>query len=496
MAPVTATEQLSDARRILRLVLTTQRWIWRRADRLAFVDARTVRRTITWDIELAPSLAEGCNDLVIPLGMLRDGVVLQDLKIVDETGEGLVMLNRRDNKALTAAVIQRLFGGAAIKQDVRTLVTDGNEQARSEAKENLLKQWGDRPRKEIAHSLLGDLVENYLVLIALPPGRGLWRSISFSFEEAIELFDRSARDTRGLARCRALAGELATRMAWRDQRVTWQQASIGDASSFHVDVEVPRDLELTAAQLDVAAEGGPYRFPTDALGPRARLYTRIAKAAPLTFWPRGTAGEIHLKMRPRAADLLAAGSVLSLITGAMLVTGSFRMEELLRASDGAAPLLIALAPIAAAYLARPSEHALTAKLTALPRVVIAVPGLLAFACAFMMLLPERRDQAAAPPAWLENVWWGAGLASLVAALALCFSWWRTTRSIKPTTFDECNRDETPAEEWVGGLSIRTIEGRRELLAMTPEELDHALDELESVGAATSAARPDAGGKNS
>ena len=476
----------------LLLAGTTQEWIARRSDRVVFVDQTTVRRVITLDLHLPADLLEPAS-AVLPVGRFRTGVALGNFTITDENGRLRSMLNRRDNIALVSRVVALACRLPPDHEDVEKLANG----AAVEREDAALRLLGPLKDDAFATALVIDLVDNYLMLVPLECHVDRRRTLTISYEEPlIGAFSESAAKSdaiKGEARFQRAAlqqrvptdpdlsaagwaarrSQLAEWLRWTDHRVTWRQNSVGDASSFHVEVEVPPDLEVTRARLAVSRpDETAFQFPSGDLGPRAHLYARV-KQAGVEEWRPGTSATAMVSMRPREAGVLVAGSVLAGGAALLLVGGSFALTQALSARDGAAPLLLAGPTLLSAYLAQPGAHPLTAQMLRGPRLLIGTAGLVVFAATAALFVPKLAtgsDSAVETvPTWLEWFWRASGGLCLLVALVLLTALWLMTRRPEPESADAINPAGSD-DLGVPASLLATTEGQRHVPEATVEEV--------------------------
>jgi hypothetical protein len=368
------------------LLLYPSRWIYRRVESVEFIDDIWVRRRVSVDFELPPFArnaayrGQGNSAIFLaPLALLakRD---LRHFDVRDENGRPLPMLTRDQNVRVggvalvsqAIAVLERehkrslepeialdLSGIAATAQPERAMV-DQLFEPRGAARINreLLS------RDPAFKGLVGSLLENFLVLV--PVRLGWRRVIKYAYDEPLPRSHESRRR------------RLAVAFGWQPYAANWSAPSVGVARSFHLEVEAPNDLEITAATLICSdSRGSQYRADDGPSGHRSHLH--------LQGVPQDAVGNASVGLRVRRPGLLRASLILGALTSAVVTAGAVRIPSLESDPASAVTLLAVLPAILAAYLARPGEHELASTLLRGVRFLIASIGLVAALSAVTLL---------------------------------------------------------------------------------------------------------------
>jgi hypothetical protein len=165
----------------------------------------------------------------------------------------------------------------------------------------------------------------------------------------------------------------------------------------------------------LSAAWGAVRHPRQ---PPAALLRRIVPmsdaAVALQFEdhdiPGGSSGLVLVGFQTCRAGLVLIAPFLSALITTLLFVGRGRLNALATHDEAAGPLLLALPTLLAAFVARPIDHSLTARLLIGPRILVATAGLTTFVAAAS--LTAHWDQHT-----LYVIWgWAAWTATLVTGL--------------------------------------------------------------------------------
>jgi hypothetical protein len=465
----------------LRLLLPEEEWIRRRAEEVALIDQNTVRREITIIFDLpdhAPLLGK---ERLVPLGFFRRGRVLPDIRVTNEAGERTPTLIARENRDLTRKMLRLLGGRDKPPSDKQIIaLTEETPEKGAAVREELLASLGDDSRGRCLKQLVADIAQGFILFAILPePNRR--RALTVSYEERLErvkwrqggkikeTWPKEVVQWLPRRRCpdnpRGLMAKFAATVGWSPCHIAWLQWSVGDVASSHVEIVAPAELEATAARLTVVRrKGGPETFAADDVGPRATLYARAKRMDKNRLpWVRGKPALVSVLLRPRSANLLIAGLVTAVVTAGALGLGAFvpkALDSLAGAGGGAAPLLVAVPTLAAAFLSRPGEHAFAAVLLYGPRLLIATVGLLAFVAAGTLFFAGCNKYGSSCHAAhrLDWIWDVGAIWAAIVAFILTVAWLRVRSPVAPergSVENKASRDLPPPR-----LIILNSEGKR------------------------------------
>jgi hypothetical protein len=396
----------------LGLLREPHRWIHRRVERIYFRDHSSARHQMSVDFTLpadVPPIAElkGEQVYVAPLFMLakthpkplkdetRDIPMApySNIDFCGQDGKRLPLLTRRQSGRIAAVTLtecaKQVLKGVAMSDtlglqigDIATLDTV-YERPGTKAVLEAVAPIGDPRRKlrqdpffrELAYALS----THSLVVCLFTELRG--RSI-------VKLaYDETTNTSVGTPKGRARRS-----LGWKSEQYFVALTEIGGCASYHVEIDVPRELELN----EVGLVGTRYEdFGRDLsrlTRSRQSYYVRqVGKATTGALYlpsPGGRAiGAAWVKLRARRAGFLVGALVASLITTGVLTLATIAEPDILRAKnpEGAIAVLLLVPTLLAAYVARPGEHAITAKMLRWARLALVLDGILPFVAALLLL---------------------------------------------------------------------------------------------------------------
>lgn len=423
------------AQTVLVLFESPTRWIHRRVERITFIDHETIRRQISVDFTLPagiPAVGRFGDDDVYaaPLFLLgkdhphplRAGVrrgwrtrpgwrsnapriptaLCSQVTLTDGHGRRLPLLTRYQSGRLAAVMLteaaRRALHGALPRElaDSIPAIATLRPERRRKALEDVLH--GTEPHLTAARSQLQEsgfhelahVLARYSPVVCTfdgPPGRCL---VKLEYTEPL--------DTRGLNKP---PGRIRRSIGWKSEYLVVQLHEIGAGSSHHIEVEVPEDLQVNAVTLrgtryDLARRrdkltARQYDYSVHQVGTSRSGAVYIANPP----FPRRV-GDIAVKMRARRTGFLMAAFVASAITtlvlGAMAVVAPAIIEA--NTSNGTIAALLVLPTLVAAYIARPGEHAITARMLRFARLLLVANAALPFAAVLVLLTTHVGPQPA------------------------------------------------------------------------------------------------------
>jgi hypothetical protein len=229
---------------------------------------------------------------------------------------------------------------------------------------------------------------------------------------------------------------IARGIGWAPERLVFPTPSVGQAASYHFEVELPEGLQITKGRLSAglaypaAPRGGsaaaPFGDVVAQTVQRIHLYVEDV--------PQQASGVAVVRLRARSAGMVDSAFVAALVTTALLGAAAWRWDEAGPHLGSLVTLLLVVPGGLAAYAAtRPGEHRLTARVLFGVRALSLLTGLLSFLAAALLLLGREwspassRVAVAADPGW----WFQAALIGLAAATgAIAAALWRTRRRAK------------------------------------------------------------------
>lgn len=373
------------------LSLCTHEWVHRRVESITFIDENRIRRRVSVDFTLPDlprellrtSRVRGQSAAYVPLTLLRKRTVV-NFDLHDEDGKSLPLLSRRQNNAVGATMLcllaEAVLGASLpedLERDLRSIAINGQDAA-GEAFRSL----GDPPRdcrssderaRLVAEprmmTLAEDLTNNFLLLVPIAADPEARRVIKFSYEER-----------PGAEIDRSLWRSLPETMNWRDVPLLLPASSLGAAVSYHVEIEVPDELEIASVSGIDLRRAQP--LPSETTQSGSQDYRGLRRVhlhySGLSRW---TWGLIELKVGVARSGLLAAALLSAVLTALVLSVASLRLEELREQAEVSSALLLAIPGVLSSYLLRPGEHPLVSKLFGGVRAVVFLSALCALTAA-------------------------------------------------------------------------------------------------------------------
>ena len=405
-----------------------EEWIHRRVESARFVDAGSIRRRVSVDLDLPDAefrLEE--RRVLVPLALLEKQPLV-DLDVQDENGASLPILNADENAfvswCLLSRVAQQVLTGMADLQgpvpshilgDLRTIAGDSTE--RAEAKLATLE---DGPDPELRSALTIPifmeyatwLASRFLLIVEVHDDGRQHRVLKFSYTQPLE-----RASGRRWQRLRAMLG-------WTPAQFDADAPGVGEAQTYHFEFEAPPGLHIQRAELFTSnlmndQDEGRQRVGR-IVGPRAHIYAASEDL--------GVDGIASVWLSPSRPGLLRSALATSGIILAVFLF--FHWEERITGiQEGLAlPLLLTAPALAASFIVRPGEHGLATDLLAGIRGCIGLSALAAYAGAIVVA-------GGTTAGVLEWAW-----TALSVVVALCFASLLVAYIVAGT---EVSEEETP-----------------------------------------------------
>jgi hypothetical protein len=356
-------------------------WIERRKESVEILDDTAVQRQISVDFSLRewvePLLHEeqqGLGDLfAAPLFVLPKSPPssLMNFDLSDGDGRSLWLISREDNARISAATLTEM---------ARRLLKSDRLPAQLEDQLTKLCKADPATGMEIAARLLTPDGDDSAELVKLSENqRFCWWVRTFAHSSVIVVLFRSPVQRRMLIKLSyqeriKTKQRVLTRLGWAAYRVGID-SSLFEARSSHFEAEAPPGLRISEARLS----------DNHSLEPTTE---------------RGFLRRVHL-YRPQAHAVNAATAVLWLVVsggflgGALLastlgfgalVACAIASESIAKNPTSAPALLLVIPGLIASYVARPDQHALTARLLSFARRLLLISALCAYGAAAKVAL--------------------------------------------------------------------------------------------------------------
>jgi hypothetical protein len=410
------------------LVLRWNHWVHRRVERSEFADEDVISRRASidftlpyWFHERRDTPARGVKRQLIPLGLLRKGTLV-NFSLADESRRTLPLLNTAQNRQVAEATLVAIAEqtldapvAQAVRCDIRHVV-DGDP---PHAAQNLATLYerrdaAENQRRQLRGSDLfvrvaEPLASQFLGLTMVDIGWHQRRVIHLSYDESLWINRRvSARRRFDVA----TIGE--------PRRIVLMVPSVGDADSYHFEVEAPDGLQISA-------RAGFTSYPTEGLTPlalRAGSYQRAHVHFPQA--EQGAEAAVIVELLPRPSAIVRAGFFAALLTTGTLIFLRLRLDAINLESHTlgpAAALLLAFPGLVSLHLARSGENAMTTNLLWPLRVLALLPGIAGFIGAAAIV----GGSSGRGTGW---VLWGMVAIAGLSALFLGQTWFRLWQALR------------------------------------------------------------------
>ncbi len=185
-------------------------------------------------------------------------------------------------------------------------------------------------------------------------------------------------------------GRVRRSLGLKSEQYSVALNEIGASASYHVEIEIPDGLLINAVNLI----GKRYRWYADLETRQNQSYSirQIGKATEGKIYipeplPGRQVGLAWVKLRVQRSGFLLGALAASIIITLTLVAGAFiaPIVDQGNQSESATATLLLLPAILAAYIARPGEHAITARMLRWARYALMFDGMLPLVAVFFLV---------------------------------------------------------------------------------------------------------------
>lgn len=219
-----------------------------------------------------------------------------------------------------------------------------------------------------------------------------------------------------------LLQKIGRSIAWASTSFTFDVPAVGEAGSFHFEVQAPEGLQIRRATLTAHAEGCPSQGTV-----RRGVRTLQRVHLHLRDVPAGAWGAATVALKPRAPTLIRGNALgAGLIALGLIVAAAFFIDKLRTTEDlGAIVGALLIVPgLLAVISVRSSEHPLTTSVLFGVRMVTLLSGASAVSAA--VLLVAGRGGSAFRPLWIA-------LSVLALLMFVLLAWaWRLAARRRPS----------------------------------------------------------------
>ena len=429
------------------LLKQPERWIHRRVERIYFKDHKTARHQVSVDFTLPDDLTpvgsfKGRHVYAAPLFLftkdhpqpLQDGdgreiptASYSNIDFVDQTGKRLPLLTRRQSGRIAASVLIECANRAVSGKISENLTSEIGRIAISASASAVpvLKELMDQPdavcqelHKESTFTELAYMLASHTLVVCLftegLPGRSILKlsydeqtSPGFSVGWRRRQRQRPSYYKQPSSSFSKWHQQARRRLGWKSEMYLMGLTEIGASASYHVEIEIPKELELN----EVGLNGMPYDIGWKGLSyadsdPRSWYIQQVGGATDGNIYipePVGRqVGVAWVKLRVRRPGFLVGALVASVITTSVLSLAAAGAKAISRVdkSDAAVAALLLVPTLLAAYLARPGEHAITARMLRWARLALMIDGVLPFLAAFFLLTISNAHRLEGAWIWL------------------------------------------------------------------------------------------------
>ncbi len=392
-------------------------WLSRRVETIEFLDDRSLRRSITFDVQVMSSLQ--ADGLIGPgrsqafLTMLRKGL-LDDFDLRDNAGNAVHTLTRSADSRLACQALYAAADRAGLRSDavavethLYNIVFNFPDERDSEDNVGQLCSWRTSPslrldeaqaaswsrllNDSLFRSLLVQLTFGFLLLADTPGvNQGQTQIFKLSYGSPYEL-DRPT---------------FIERMLFRSHKVEILLPAMGDSPSSHVRIVGPPDVRMGSIELSGSTNGEMYSARLSA--ERAHLY---GSSLTRGYYVATVGLRVPMAGALRAMLLSTAFATAVLWVG---LAELHRLEGPGTSVEAAVALLLVAPGVVSVYFTNPGEHKVASFLLRPLRYVVAVISLLSFASAGVLLLGYAGIA-------LEATWTGFAVVATLGFLAICAS---------------------------------------------------------------------------
>ena len=398
------------------------------------------------------------SSVLVPITYMQKGA-LRGFDMRDSNGNSMPVIGRAEYRQLMVDTLVYEVGPAAVERgDEATLrraladVVDADRHEAEHVAEDLVVDGAYRGVRCIdpdglsnyAANLILALADLYVLIALLPETQaGQRQVIKYEHHSTEEVDTRPERNSPSALARRLVA--LRDRLGITEGPVSRFRLAAGldplevefdlshpaGATSHHFEMVIPAGLKCASLAMPVVAGQGD-RNTVDTTP------TGVAHAA--AAYNENPDQGVQVQFRVPFEGLRLHTTLVCLLTAAILLLGLLlpgAQHALLRASDGAAALLLAIPAVVVALAVGGREHVMVARMLRPLRVVVIGCALLLLACAGSIV-------GVLHDGWRYTLWWGGAGAALVVAVILAWTALRSVVTRLRKTDDKSNGTGAPA----------------------------------------------------
>lgn len=185
-------------------------------------------------------------------------------------------------------------------------------------------------------------------------------------------------------------GRLFRSLGLKSERYDVPLTEIGGGSSYHLEIEVPKELAVNA----VGLTGKRYEHYSDLRSRRNQDYfiRQVERASEGKLfvprpWPGRRVGIAWVKFRVRQAGFLVGALIAAIAVSGVLWATALVAPDVIRDknAEAAVATILLIPAVIAAYVARPGEHAITARMLRVARIVLVLDAVMPGVAVFFLI---------------------------------------------------------------------------------------------------------------
>jgi hypothetical protein len=390
---------LDLGREIVWRLLSPKSWIHRRVESVRFLDENTLRREVSVDCDVDWPTG---GVALLPLARIgKRPLVSFDLR--DEAGNALPVLTTNENghvawSALVAAA-QAVLGAevpSSIRISLRSVVFLDPALRGATLKAVRELEIDKSARQELFErpgfsGLFESLARGFLLVTPVAHPEAGRRIFKYAYSESF------FRDRRA---------PLMQSLGLDPLLIDFDVPLIGEAQSYHLECEVPEDLQIADATLIATTADGTR--DSAAVGRGERVHLLLSDLDPVAE------GIATVRVTPSATGTLRATTLSTFIISLTLVLGAVFGHRIAQGSDAAAAVLLLVPGLMIALVLRPGEHRLASLVLRGLRAMVLVAAWCSFVAAGLIALSVSGSALTATFTCLATVAAGCAAVALVA----------------------------------------------------------------------------------
>jgi hypothetical protein len=438
-------------RRLLLLLLQSNRWVSRRVEHVSFRDDRSVVRRVTVEFnvpEQAPIFRadDGQDYSLVPLSVMRRKTLV-NFQLRDDEDRPVAVPSLRQNQAITESVLlacadATTAGYSSQSAESRRQIEDFVHRVVSGTQRELVGaydslEWGREPEpvQKLAaqpgfKAVLDRMADNFVLWVMIPAGGHRRRVLTFSCDEPLYLHYRRPGHQKGNQKADPEADKyvrgkklnpwhpvvLGSALGLTPTRIRFPVPGAENAASFRFEIDAPSGVQIVDASLLAGPPGEPNPAFDRVQGCFPTVGLHVIEV------PNGSLSRAQVDLQVANRGWLLTSMFSSWAVFGLLLAFAIHRAALKLTGDLPVLILIALAAAVAGFVAQSDAHPLAAHLLTWVRALALIAaGLPLVVMTFIVF------EAAAPTHVGPALWSAVGVSGAIALLLLavcCLSWKR------------------------------------------------------------------------